>query len=72
LPGCSCRGKPEQAPESIRNAFARAGEPKRLLEIDGGHYAIYTGPGADQTGQAATEWFTEHLAKPSVTPSTRT
>jgi pimeloyl-ACP methyl ester carboxylesterase len=55
-------------PESIRSAFARAGEPKRLLEIDGGHYAIYTGRGADETGQAATEWFTEHLAKPSAPP----
>ena len=29
-------------PESIRSAYARAGEPKRLLEIDGGHYAVYT------------------------------
>ena len=48
-------------PDSIRDAFARAGEPKRLLEIDGGHYVIYTGRGADEAGQAATEWFTEHL-----------
>ena len=48
-------------PESIRKAFARAGEPKRLMEVDGGHYAIYTGPGVDEAGQAATEWFTEHL-----------
>ncbi len=48
-------------PDSIRNAFARAGEPKRLLEIEGGHYAVYTGPGADEAAQAATEWFTEHL-----------
>src|SRR6266567_4816713 len=45
-------------PDSIRDAFARAGEPKRLLEIDGGHYAVYTGRGADDAGQAATEWFT--------------
>jgi fermentation-respiration switch protein FrsA (DUF1100 family) len=48
-------------PESIRNAFARAGEPKRLLEIEGGHYAVYSGRGADEAGRAATEWFTEHL-----------
>jgi len=48
-------------PDSIRDAFARAGEPKRLLEIDGGHYAIYTGRGADEAGLAATEWFTQHL-----------
>jgi fermentation-respiration switch protein FrsA (DUF1100 family) len=52
-------------PESIRRAFARAGEPKRLLEIDGGHYAIYTGRGADETGHAATEWFTQHLKEPT-------
>jgi len=48
-------------PESIRDAFSKAGEPKRLLEIDGGHYAIYTGRGADEAGLAATEWFTQHL-----------
>src|SRR2546425_11623029 len=56
-------------PESIRHAFARAGEPKRLLEIDGGHYAVYTGRGADDAGQAATEWFTEHLRKRSAAPA---
>ena len=56
-------------PESIRQAFARAGEPKRLLEIEGGHYAIYAGPGADETGQAATEWFTQHLKGPSAVPA---
>jgi fermentation-respiration switch protein FrsA (DUF1100 family) len=48
-------------PDSNRRAFARAGEPKRLLEIEGGHYSVYTGPGADQAAQAATNWFTEHL-----------
>ena len=57
-------------PESIRHAFARAGEPKRLLEIDGGHYAVYTGRGADDAGQAATEWFTEHLRKRSAALTT--
>jgi fermentation-respiration switch protein FrsA (DUF1100 family) len=56
-------------PDSNRKAFARAGEPKRLLEIEGGHYSVYTGRGADEAGQAATEWFTEHLlpAKPVAT-----
>ncbi len=56
--------------QSIRDAFARAGEPKRLLEIDGGHYAVYTGRGADDAGQAATEWFTEHLRSRSAAPAT--
>ena len=48
----------------IRAAFARAGEPKRLLELDGGHYAVYPwskGRCADQAIEAATEWFAEHL-----------
>jgi len=50
-------------PDSIRSAFARAGQPKRLLEIEGGHYAVYTGPGADVAARDATDWFTEHLVK---------
>jgi hypothetical protein len=56
----------------MRNAFARAGEPKRLLEIEGGHYSVYTGPGADEAELAAMEWFTEHLVnakKPSPAPA---
>jgi fermentation-respiration switch protein FrsA (DUF1100 family) len=48
-------------PELIRDAYARAGEPKRLLEIAGGHYAVYHGEGAELAGAAATEWFSEHL-----------
>jgi uncharacterized protein len=56
-------------PDSIREAFNRAGDPKRLLELEGGHYAVYSGNGANKAGQAATEWFTEHLlhAKPAAT-----
>jgi fermentation-respiration switch protein FrsA (DUF1100 family) len=48
----------------IRAAFARAGEPKRLLEVEGGYYSVYPwskGRSADQASQAATEWFAEHL-----------
>ncbi|RWA53424.1 hypothetical protein AU476_13955 [Cupriavidus sp. UYMSc13B] len=48
-------------PDSIRAAYARAGEPKRLLEIEGGHYTVYRGTGADEAGHAATEWFKTHL-----------
>src|SRR5208282_6854445 len=33
-------------PDSIREAFDRAGGPKRLLEVEGGHYAVYSGNGA--------------------------
>ena len=56
-------------PDSIREAFNRVGDPKRLLEVDGGHYAVYSGNGAKKAGQAATEWFTEHLlqATPAAT-----
>ena len=55
---------PISPPDSIRAAFARAGEPKRLLEVEGGHYSVYPwskGQSADQASQAATEWFAEHL-----------
>jgi hypothetical protein len=48
-------------PDSIREAFNRAGGPKRLLEVEGGHYAVYTGASAKRAGRAATEWFIEHL-----------
>ena len=49
-------------PHLIREAYARALEPKRLLEIPGGHYAVYEGEGADLAGAAAAAWFVEHLA----------
>src|SRR5207249_11039718 len=55
------KGDSISPPDSIRAAFARAGEPKRLLEVEGGHYSVYTGPGADEAGPSATEWFAEHL-----------
>ena len=38
-------------PDSIRAAFARAGEPKRLVEVEGGHYTVYRGKGADQASR---------------------
>jgi putative oxidoreductase len=59
-------------PDSIREAFNRAGDPKRLLEVEGDHYAVYSGNGAKKAGQAATEWFTEHplARKPAVTSPT--
>ena len=52
-------------PDSIRAAFARAGEPKRLMELEGGHYSLYGGPGADQASRAAADWFSQHLAAPA-------
>lgn len=49
-------------PGLIRDAYERALEPKRLLEISGGHYAVYEGEGAELAGAAAADWFVEHLA----------
>jgi fermentation-respiration switch protein FrsA (DUF1100 family) len=52
------------SPEMTRAAFERAGEPKRLFEIDGDHYSIYPwskGTNFDKVSQAATDWFAEHL-----------
>jgi len=66
------RGDAIVPPNSNRSAFARAGEPKRLLEIEGGHYSVYIGPGADEAARAATEWFAEHLGgakQPSDAPA---
>ena len=48
-------------PDLIREAFGRAGEPKRLLEIAGGHYAVYSGEGQVVAAEAAVAWFTRHL-----------
>ena len=53
------------SPELIRAAFDRAGEPKRLLELEGGHYSLYPwsrGESAEAAIEAATDWFAEHLA----------
>jgi hypothetical protein len=43
------------------------------MEIEGGHYSVFIGPGADEAGRAATEWFTEHLLqrKPAGTAPAR-
>ena len=48
-------------PDLIREAFSRAGEPKKLLEIEGGHYAVYSGNGQELAAQAAVDWFKQHL-----------
>jgi uncharacterized protein len=47
----------------IRDACARAGEPKKLIELDCGHFDVYPGGSHhDAAATAATEWFTTHLA----------
>jgi fermentation-respiration switch protein FrsA (DUF1100 family) len=57
-------------PDSIREAFNRAGGPKRLLEVEGGHYSVYNGNGAEKAREVATEWFSEHLLHTGGTIST--
>jgi fermentation-respiration switch protein FrsA (DUF1100 family) len=45
-----------------RAAMARAGEPKRLVEIDCGHYDFYEGrPQFQRACEEATTWFVKHL-----------
>jgi fermentation-respiration switch protein FrsA (DUF1100 family) len=46
----------------IRDAFARAGEPKKLTEYNAGHFDLYTGAPLHETAAAeATAWFRAHL-----------
>ncbi len=47
---------------AVRAAFARAGEPKRLVELDCGHFDVYqTEPWHERSASAATDWFRTHL-----------
>jgi fermentation-respiration switch protein FrsA (DUF1100 family) len=41
-------------------AYERAREPKKLMLIDGGHFAVY-GDHFDDVADAAADWFTQHL-----------
>ena len=43
-------------------AFATAGEPKKLLEVDGGHFDFYEEPGLSQVLPEQVEWFRTHLS----------
>lgn len=46
----------------VREAFARAGEPKKLIELSGGHFDVYPGSrDHDAAATAATDWFVTHL-----------
>jgi dienelactone hydrolase len=49
--------------EQVRDAAARAGEPKKLIEFDCQHCDVYPGRSHHEAAaDAATEWFTTHLA----------
>ncbi len=43
-----------------REAFANAGEPKKLVSLPGRHYDPYTAL-LEQSRQASLDWFEEHL-----------
>ena len=46
----------------VRAAFARAGEPKKLVEFEGGHFDLYPGmPHHARAVQEATTWFRQAL-----------
>jgi uncharacterized protein len=48
--------------EQARAAMARAGEPKKFIEIDCGHYDFYEGrPQYHRAVEEATNWFSKHL-----------
>lgn len=44
-----------------REAFARAGEPKRLVVLPTGHFAPYEPPHFAETSRLAADWFRTHL-----------
>jgi uncharacterized protein len=56
-------------PESIREAFARAGGPKELIEVEGGHYSVYNGASSETAAKAAAEWFVRHLHATTSAPT---
>ena len=44
-----------------REAFARAGEPKKLVVLPAGHFAPYEPPHFATASGLAVEWFRQHL-----------
>jgi fermentation-respiration switch protein FrsA (DUF1100 family) len=49
-------------PEESQSLYARAGEPKKLVMLQGfGHYEVYTGEALRQVMEATLAWYREHL-----------
>ena len=49
-------------PEESEAMYARAGEPKKLVMLNGfGHYEVYAGEAFRQVMAAAVQWFQEYL-----------
>ena len=42
-------------------AFARAGEPRKLIHVPGGHFDVYQGAGCDQAVGETIAWLRRHL-----------
>ena len=58
-------------PEESRALYDKAGEPKRLVVLEGyGHYEVYTEPAFGEVMRETLAWFTEHLA-PEGEPRSR-
>jgi len=49
-------------PEESRALYARAGEPKKLVVLEGfGHYEVYQEPAFGQVMQETVAWYREHV-----------
>ena len=57
----SLNGREQQVLALLSAAYNTAVEPKRIVLVDGGHFAAYTGPGFAVTSTAARDWFVQHL-----------
>ncbi len=57
-------------PEESRALYERAGEPKRLVVLQGcGHYEVYTEPAFSEVMRETLAWFREHLPPQQPPPS---
>ena len=49
-------------PEESESLFAKAGEPKKLVVLQGfGHYEVYVEPAFSQVMTETTAWFRQYL-----------
>jgi fermentation-respiration switch protein FrsA (DUF1100 family) len=49
-------------PEESEALYAKAGEPKKLVMLEGyGHYEVYTEPAFSAVMAPTLEWFQEHM-----------
>jgi alpha-beta hydrolase superfamily lysophospholipase len=49
-------------PEESENLYARAGEPKKLVVLQGyGHYEVYVEPAFNAVMDATLDWYRTYL-----------